>query len=333
MSRDKVIEGALKRLPKNARVDLVGYPAGQWVKVIKDNLTVSSAFSTTVTDLSYRSRDPKAAATVLRAMLAAYEEYLDATHNGSSEESIKKLESQLSEDRIRLDQAIAQRLALRKMAPELVETGDKNSGLSIVSDTIRLLNADRAAAHQLTEQSRTQFDGLQRAILNGEDILQFASDIGGKQLIDQSMGFGTQDAYLLQRINQELLDMESTLRDELTRYGEKHSRIVATRKVFRLRNSIWRTIPPGSRKNCSKCHEPGYSALICFSTCGSSLKRICRMSRRLRCCSKARRRKLSIWIRLFQTLPKRIAKLNAWVNGSRCIRTRWTGLVSTKTRW
>ena len=149
MSRDKVIVGALKRLPKNARVDLAGHAAGQWVKTIKDNLSVSSAFSTTVLDLSYRSKDPKAAAAVLRAMLAAYEDYLDATHNGSSEESIRKLKEQLADDRIRLDQAIAQRLALRKSAPELVETGDKNSGLSIVSDTIRLLNTDRSAAHQL----------------------------------------------------------------------------------------------------------------------------------------------------------------------------------------
>ena len=71
MSRDKVIEGALKRLPKSARVDLVGHNPGQWVKTIKDNLSVSSAFSTTVMDLSYRSKDPKAAAAVLRAMLAA----------------------------------------------------------------------------------------------------------------------------------------------------------------------------------------------------------------------------------------------------------------------
>ena len=57
MSRDKVIEGALNRLPENARENLVGYPAGQWVKVIKDNLTVSSAFSTTVLELSYLVKD------------------------------------------------------------------------------------------------------------------------------------------------------------------------------------------------------------------------------------------------------------------------------------
>ena len=196
MSRDKVIFGALKRLPKNARVDLAGYPESQWVRVIKGNLSVSSAFSTTVMDLSYQSKDPKAAAAVLRAMLASYEEYLDATHNGSSEDSIRKLREQLEEDRIRLDQAIAQRLKLRKSAPELVETGDKNSGLSIVSETIRLLNIEHAAAHRLTEHSRTQYEGLQRAIANNEDILQFANktlDTAGRQLIEQSMGLGSQE--------------------------------------------------------------------------------------------------------------------------------------------
>jgi polysaccharide biosynthesis transport protein len=230
MSRDKVIVGAIQGLPKTARVDLVGVPEALWVKTIKDNLSVSCAFSTTVLDLSYRSKDPKAAQGVLAQMLKAYEIYLDSTHNGSSEESIRKLKEQQASDEERLDQAIAYQLQLRASAPELVETGEKNSGLSIVSETIRLLNTAYSEAHRTTERTRTQIDGVQRAIASNEDILQFANealDSAGRQIIEQSMGLGSQDAFITQRTQQDILDLESQRSDARTRYGEQHSKIKA----------------------------------------------------------------------------------------------------------
>ncbi len=238
MSRDEVILRAIKRLPKNARVDLAGYAEGQWVKVIKDNLSVSSAFSTTMLDVSYQSRDPKAAAAVLRSMLSAYEDYLDATHNGFSEDSIHKLEQQLVDDKGKLNEEIARRLILRQSVPELIQTGDKNVSLSIVSETIKLLNNDRAVARRASEQAQTQFDGLQRAIANGEDILHIANktlDTAGRQFMEQSMGLGTGETYHIQRINQELLDLDGDLRDARTRYGEKHSRILQLKDDIQIK--------------------------------------------------------------------------------------------------
>ena len=240
MSRDEVILRAIKRLPKNGRADLQGCPEGAWVSIIKGHLSVSSAFSTTMLDVSYQSKDPKAAAVVLGCMLSAYEDYLDATHNGFSEDSIRKLQQQLEEDRSKLDQEITRRLTLRQSVPELVQTGDKNVGLSIVSETIKLLNTDLAVAQRTTGQSQTQFDGLQRAIANGEDILQFANktlDTAGRQWIEQSMGLGSGDAFYIQRINQQLLDMEGDLRDARMRYGEKHSRIQALKDGIQLKNN------------------------------------------------------------------------------------------------
>ena len=178
--------------------------------------------------------------------MAAYVQFLDDTHNGSSEDSIRKLKQQLKDDNERLTQAEADRLRLRNSAPELVETGDKNSGLSIVSETIRLLNIDYSAARRISEQSRTQYDGLQRAIASHEDILQFANktlDTAGRELISQSMGLGSQDAFLIQRINQELLDLESQLSDARTRYGENHSRIKALKENIQLKRQYLQDYP------------------------------------------------------------------------------------------
>ncbi|MEJ7594824.1 MAG: hypothetical protein WKF77_25140, partial [Planctomycetaceae bacterium] len=115
-----------------------------------------------------------------------------------------------------------------------------------MSETIRLLNIDYSAARRISEQSRTQYDGLQRAIASGEDILQFADktlDTAGRQLIEQSMGLGTQDAYLIQRINQELLNLESLLSDARTRYGENHSKIKALKDGIQLKKQYLQDYP------------------------------------------------------------------------------------------
>ncbi len=244
ISRDEVIVRALKMLPKEARSQLGGKSEAtrseaKMVSKIKNNLSVSCAYSTTVLDLSYQFKDPKTAQAVLKTILAAYVEFLDDTHNGSSEDSIRKLKQQLKDDNERLALAEAERLRLQNTAPELVQTGDKDSGLSLVSDTIKLLNIDYSAARRISEQSRTQYDGLQRAIANNEDILQFATktlDSAGRQLIEQSMGLGSQDAFLIQRINQEVLELDSQLSDARTRYGEGHSKIKSLTENIQLKN-------------------------------------------------------------------------------------------------
>ena len=246
MSRDQVIFRAIKRLPKTARVDLIGVPEAQWVKTIKDNLSVSCAFSTTVLDLSYRSKDPKAAQGVLSSMLTAYEEYLDSTHNGSSEDSIRKLKEQQASDEARLTQAISYQLQLRASAPELVETGENSSGMSIVYETISLLNTAYSEAHRTTERTRTQIHGAQRAIANGEDILQFANETlgsAGRQLIEQSMGLGTQDAFMIQQMQKEILELESQRSDARTRYGEQHSKIKALNVEILNKNRFLQEYP------------------------------------------------------------------------------------------
>ncbi|MFM7837506.1 MAG: Wzz/FepE/Etk N-terminal domain-containing protein, partial [Planctomycetaceae bacterium] len=70
MSEEEVIARALRIMPeKYRRVDLAGYPQSAWVRMVRDNLQASSAYNTNVMDISYRSRDPRAAAAMLTAML------------------------------------------------------------------------------------------------------------------------------------------------------------------------------------------------------------------------------------------------------------------------
>ncbi|MEI7700671.1 MAG: hypothetical protein WCK86_12805 [Planctomycetia bacterium] len=141
MSEEEVITRALQILPEKYRkVDLSGYPQTAWVRGVRDGLNVSSAFSTNVLDISYRSRDPRAAAAMLTAMLAGYEQFLNETNRGLSEQGLKTLQNRLDSIEVELQELADQRLTLKASAPELVDTWDRqNNSLNVISKNIELL--------------------------------------------------------------------------------------------------------------------------------------------------------------------------------------------------
>jgi len=191
MSEEEVIARALKILPeKYRRVDLEGYPQSAWIRKVRDNLQASSAYNTNVMDISYRSRDPRAAAAMLTAMLAGYERWLNETNQGLSEQGLKTLGTRLEVIEQEVKSLQARRLQLKASAPELVDTGERNqNSLNTISKNIELLTQEYINARRRTEEARTTSQELQRAIAGGEDILQFAMealDSAGRQLVEQS---------------------------------------------------------------------------------------------------------------------------------------------------
>ena len=66
---DRVLRSALKDLPKEYRVDFVGLPPETWPTALKNNLSVTNERGTTLIDVRFRSRDPKAAAFVVERIV------------------------------------------------------------------------------------------------------------------------------------------------------------------------------------------------------------------------------------------------------------------------
>ena len=229
--KDEIIQIAIKRLPeKFLKIDLGDYPQTQWIKLIQDNLSVSSAYSTNILDLSYQSRDPKAAAAMLTAVLASYVQFQNKSHRGSSEENLVHLRATLARHIQERDAMVDERLKLKASAPDLVDTGDKDNTLSVSSERIKQLSTEYTVAQRATENSKAKAVALQQAIARDENILQFAMetlDSAGKQLIEQYMGLSTQDAFHVQRITQELLDLQSENEDEQRKLGANHPKIRA----------------------------------------------------------------------------------------------------------
>ena len=253
MSEQEVITRALQILPEKYRkVDLGGYPPNAWVRGVLDGLNVSSAFSTNVMDISYRSRDPRAAAAMLTALLAGYEQFLNETNRGLSEQGLKTLQTRLDSIEVELQELAEQRLALKASAPELVDTGDRqNNSLNVISKNIELLTSDYSGARKITEQARTTAAELQRAIAGGEDILQFAIetlDTAGRQLIEQSMGLGSQDSYHVQRIMQEILNLQAELNEARLKYGSRNPKIRSIQAEITVKEQYLQQFPESQRQ-------------------------------------------------------------------------------------
>lgn len=248
MSEEEVIARALRIMPeKYRRVDLAGYPQSAWVRMVRDNLQASSAYNTNVMDISYRSRDPRAAAAMLTAMLAGYEQFLNETNRGLSEQGLKTLATRLEAIEQEVKELQSRRLHLKASAPELVDTGERNqNSLNTISKNIEMLTQEYTNSRRRTEEARTTSQELQRAIASGEDILQFAMetlDSAGRQLVEQSMGLGTQDSYHVQRIMQEILDRQSALTEARQKYGAKHARIRALETELAVKEKYLREFP------------------------------------------------------------------------------------------
>ncbi|MEZ6061874.1 MAG: polysaccharide biosynthesis tyrosine autokinase [Planctomycetaceae bacterium] len=251
MSEEEVIHSAIQRLPEQFRTDLVGVPKERWIEAIRKRLSVSSAFNTNVLDLSYRSEDPRTAAAVLHALLAAYGSFINQTHQGSSEDNLETLNAKQAQVADELRQLKEHQAQLRASAPELIDTGKADETLNTVSENIRLLGDEYVKAQQETYNARSMVHSIQYAIHNGEDVLQFALnsvDSIGQGLIEQSVGLGGTDAIEQERLAKDVLRLQGELQDALSKYGENHDIVMRLRAQILINQEHLRTLPERRRQ-------------------------------------------------------------------------------------
>ncbi|MGB0741820.1 MAG: hypothetical protein ACPGXX_17255, partial [Planctomycetaceae bacterium] len=114
MSEEEVILRALQILPQKYRdSDLGGVEPRWWAATVQSRLSASADFNTNVLDISYRSRDPRAAAAMLTAMLAGYEHFLNETNRGLSEDGLQTLQARLLTIEGELNKLTDERLQLK----------------------------------------------------------------------------------------------------------------------------------------------------------------------------------------------------------------------------
>jgi polysaccharide biosynthesis transport protein len=244
---EAVLIEALKILAPEHRNDFSGVSRSSWPKVLRDNLSLSAMRGTNILSITYRSKDPQAAAAVVDAVLSAYLAYMNelyASTAGEVADLLGRELKELDEDYIKKSQ---EKHRIRSEAQELaLKDGEKGVNV-VVARAIELNNAWMEAQQQRVK-AQSQLTALQYAVQRGEDLQQYAIamlESVGNEYVKSALGISTQDAYMTSQSMQQLLKEKAALNSMRQVYGpnhrsvrEKEERIRVTEQYLNNRSDI-----------------------------------------------------------------------------------------------
>ncbi|HID78739.1 MAG TPA: hypothetical protein EYP56_22440, partial [Planctomycetaceae bacterium] len=126
---EEVLKNALAQLKPPDLVDFRAVSPKERVKKLRDQLNVSLVRGANILNVAYRSRDPRAAAAVVRSLLSAYLAFMDRLHRSTAREILEILTRDKSKLEEQLRRKEAELVQTRSRAGELV-IRDAQDGLS-----------------------------------------------------------------------------------------------------------------------------------------------------------------------------------------------------------
>ncbi len=221
---EAVLIEALKAVPVQHRMDFAGLPQSSWPSVLRNNLTVSAVRGTNILTITYRSKDPQAAAVVVDAVLSAYLSFMNELYRSTAGEVADLLGRKLNELDDEFNKRSLEKHRIRSEAQELaIRDGEK--GVNVVVARAIELNTACMEAQKIRLKAQSQLVGLQHAIQRGEDLQQYALamlESVGTEFIKSAFGFSTQDAYIAAQATQQLLKEKAALESARQVYGPQH---------------------------------------------------------------------------------------------------------------
>jgi len=225
---DKVIEGAVKRLPRAACIDFGQAPPEQWPKLLRSNLSVTNANKTNIVEVSHRSRDPHAAVTVVNAVVDSYQEFMDLTYKGTAGEIREALTRQMNSVTVELDQKERELWQAREQMRDWGVDAESKVLHPLKQRVVDLSNQLTKCRMELLDL-RSALVSIQLAVDRGEDLKQhvFAlADIVDQEVLLQRLGLSAQDVDYRNRLMQSRIDFLAELAECQKHFGPVHPRIL-----------------------------------------------------------------------------------------------------------
>ena len=223
-----VLENAIQYIPQEYLTEFSGQNRESWHSTLARKISVRIVKSTTVLNISYTSTDPKIAVAIVNAVIQSYLQFVDETHKGTAAKIIEVM----TQEKDNVVQELAQEE--NKLANARLTSGD----FSIDADsdivhplvqTVVTLNEALldAKKERLIQQALVQ--GVQRSIIRGEDLKQYAMTIEetlGRELLLNNLGFNTQNIQTRNTLEQGLLADIASLKSLSDDFGPSHPRII-----------------------------------------------------------------------------------------------------------
>jgi len=233
---EEVLKNALAQLKPPDLVDFRAVSPKERVKKLRDQLNVSLVRGANILNVAYRSRDPRAAAAVVRSLLSAYLAFMDRLHRSTAREILEILTRDKSKLEEQLRRKEAELVQTRSRAGELV-IRDAQDGLSVVVKRALELNSALTEAIEDRLEAEAQYRAVDQAVRNGEDLQQYVfsiMDSVGRQVLLQRLGLDPGDTYTVSRMNEQLLQNTARLKTLLQRYGPAHHEVQEAQERIRI---------------------------------------------------------------------------------------------------
>ncbi len=226
LTSDAVLEEVLKKLPTKHRIDLKGIPRDKWIAALRTNLGVTAPRRTNLIDVRYRSRDPQAAAAVVNHLVESYLTLMREIHKSTASDDIQFLTTKKEKLDTDTNAINAELLALKRQMQ--IVSGPDNQNINPAAERLQALNKELIEAINRTREAKATLKAIGEAAARGEDIQQFALqqiEVVGKEVFMKRLGLDQQDAWLVMRTQQQLINDQVEYRNLAAELGPNHPRI------------------------------------------------------------------------------------------------------------
>ncbi|MHB1035271.1 MAG: polysaccharide biosynthesis tyrosine autokinase [Pirellulales bacterium] len=232
----KVLEGALRTLRPEDRIDLGGASKEQCVAILQGKMQAKAIRSTNILELNYASKDPRVAVNVVNAIVQSYLEFMTKMYKNTAGEVSGILTKERGELAEKLSRKQEELLEARRDCADMGFRAESKSLHPLVqravyfNDALIAVQKERMGLQALVATIRA-------ALRNGEDLGQHimaAAEIVGRELVLSSLGLGARDAATEAGMEQALLQNRAELSAMLNHLGPAHPEVVAMQERVRL---------------------------------------------------------------------------------------------------
>ncbi|MEN6459652.1 MAG: polysaccharide biosynthesis tyrosine autokinase [Thermoguttaceae bacterium] len=232
----KVIEGAVNNLPAADRIDLGNLAKDHWAARVQANLAAKAIRSTNVLEISYRSRDPKVAVHVVRAVVQSYLDFMESMQRGTAGDISRMLTKERQTQAQQLQKKQEELLEARR---RFADMGFRSDGKTLHPTVQRAVYFNDAliAAQKRRVEAEALLAGIQSAIQRKEDVGQYLMAVGnevGRDLLMSNLGLTGRDGLSQANIEQNLLADRAQLQTVQQNLGPNHPEVQALAQRVRL---------------------------------------------------------------------------------------------------
>lgn len=236
---DSTLKEALRNLPPDHRIDFAGVKKDKWLDAFRSKISVGAVRKTNIMTVSFRSKDPTTAYTVVTQLLDSFTNEVNRIHQDERGIDLKILTQTRDTTERELKQCQRELRQLEAQTQEVFGVGDK--AVNTLTEKVTKLNQDWIDANRARVELQALYDQMMSARERGEDLSQFAKSVDpalASRLAERRSGVDPSESYAMGKIHQELITAQSLLQEKSAALGERHPEIIRLKTEIATKQSL-----------------------------------------------------------------------------------------------